>query len=126
MSFNWADFLTLADVLVRQRDTLAAEEACLRTAMSRAYYSAFGTACNFVTAKREFSLTRTGKDHRRLIDHFKNSPDRDRKQIGNWLDRVFDNRKRADYEDSIPDPLRLSFASLQQAQNILNGIRKLP
>ncbi len=44
MSFAWVEYLTLAEVLVRQRDTLADAEACCRAAISRAYYAVYGAA----------------------------------------------------------------------------------
>ena len=46
MSFNWTDFLTLADALVRAPNSPGPEEASLRSAISRAYYAAFHVARN--------------------------------------------------------------------------------
>lgn len=126
MSFDWADYLELADVIVQQRSALGTEEACLRAAISRAYYSAFITARNFVDVKREVILTRRGQDHHLVIDHFKNSADRNRRQIGSWLDRLAINRRKADYENVILGPLPMAMSSVQQARNVLSAIVALP
>ena len=46
MSFDWTEYLNLADILVRDRASYTNEEACFRAAISRAYYYAFCSARN--------------------------------------------------------------------------------
>jgi uncharacterized protein (UPF0332 family) len=41
MSFDWADYLRLAESLVSNPNAPGPEEAALRAAISRAYYAAF-------------------------------------------------------------------------------------
>lgn len=99
MSFDWADFLTFADALVRDPKSPGPEEASLRSAISRAYYAAFHVARNFGWDRREFTLTGTGHDHWLVMNYFRSSPDRTRRKIGVDLDRLYDNRTSADYDD---------------------------
>jgi hypothetical protein len=60
MSFNWSDFLTLADALPRNPSSAGPEEASLRSAISRAYYAAFCGARDFARDKGEIILTYPG------------------------------------------------------------------
>ena len=46
MSFAWREYLTVAEALLRARNTFAPPEARYRTAISRAYYAAYGAARN--------------------------------------------------------------------------------
>jgi hypothetical protein len=46
MSFDWADYLKLAEALTQAPTVPGPEEAALRAAMSRAYYAAFCSARN--------------------------------------------------------------------------------
>ena len=44
MSFDWREYLVLAEALLQARTSLAQEEACCRAAVSRAYYAVYGAA----------------------------------------------------------------------------------
>ena len=46
MSFDWREYLVLAEALLQARTRLAQEEACCRAAVSRAYYAVYGVARN--------------------------------------------------------------------------------
>ena len=126
MSFDWADFLTLADALVCDPDSPGPEEASLRTAISRAYYAAFRVALNFGRDKGEFTPTQTGQDHRLVRDHFRSSSQRIRRKIGLDLGRLYDNRRNADYDDVLSGrPDSLAQSSVAVAQNVLNALSSL-
>ena len=92
MSFDWVDFLTLADALVHDPNSPGPEEASLRSAISRAYYAAFHVARNFGRDRGEFTPTETGQDHWLVKRHFISSSDRTRQKIGLDLDRLYDYR----------------------------------
>jgi uncharacterized protein (UPF0332 family) len=69
MSFDWADYLKLAEGLQANPDMPGPREASLRTATSRAYYAAFQCAIDF--AKSEgFQPKYTGEDHWGIKRHF--------------------------------------------------------
>jgi uncharacterized protein (UPF0332 family) len=126
MSFNWVDFLTLADALVRDPNSPGPEEASLRSAISRAYYAAFHVARNFGRDRGEFIPTGTGQDHWLVMNHFRSSPDRIRRKIGLDLDRLYDNRASADYDDVLAGrPIALAQSSVAVARNVLNALNSL-
>jgi uncharacterized protein (UPF0332 family) len=129
MSFNWEDYLILAEVLLKGRSTLASEEACLRSAISRSYYSVFICARNFAASRGELAPTGTGRDHGLIREHFKRSSDRNRKQIYAYLNRLSKSRKTADYDNIIKSPhalLLLAQFSINQAKDVLKTLRALP
>lgn len=126
MSFDWADFLTLADALVRDPNSPGPEEASLRTAISRAYYAAFRAARNFGRDRGEFTPTETGRDHWLVMNYFRSSPDRICRKIGLNLDRLYDNRTSADYDDVLAGrPVALARSSVAVARNVLNALNSL-
>ncbi len=126
MSFDWADFLTLADALVHDPNSPGPEEASLRSAISRAYYAAFRVARNFGRDKGEFTPTQTGQDHWPVMNHFRSSPDRTRRKIGLDLDRLYDNRTSADYDDVLTGrPIPLAQSSVAVARNVLDALNSL-
>jgi hypothetical protein len=49
MSFNWSDYLLLAEAMTKKPNTPGPKEAALRAAVSRAYYAAFCASRNFVS-----------------------------------------------------------------------------
>ena len=126
MSFNWTDFLTLADALVRDPNSPGPEEASLRSAISRAYYAAFHVARNFGRDRGEFTPTETGRDHWLVKHHFMSSSVRTRQKIGLDLDRLYDYRTSADYDDVLAGrPISLAQSSVAVARNVLNTIHSL-
>jgi uncharacterized protein (UPF0332 family) len=51
MTFDWREYLTLAENLCTNSHTFPNQEACFRVAISRAYYAAFCTARNYSTLR---------------------------------------------------------------------------
>jgi len=126
MSFDGADFLTLADALVCDPNSPGPEEASLRSAISRAYYAAFLVARNFGRDRLEFTPTGTGRDHWIVMNHFRSSPDRIRRKIGLDLDRLYDYRTSADYDDILAGrPVALAQSSVAIAHNVLAALASL-
>ena len=126
MSFNWAEFLTLADALLRDPNSPGPEEAALRSAISRAYYAAFCSGRNFARDKENFVPQGTAEDHKRLSVHFRKNRDRTRKKIATDLNRLRDYRNRADYDDVLPGrPISLAQSSVAVARNVLKALNSL-
>jgi uncharacterized protein (UPF0332 family) len=126
MSFDWADFLTFADVLLREPNSPGPGEASLRSAISRAYYAAFCSARNFARDREGLMPHRTPRDHQRIMAHFQMAPDRTRRKIGIDLSRLRDNRNRADYDDVlVGEPISLAQSSIDIARNVLNALNSL-
>jgi uncharacterized protein (UPF0332 family) len=126
MSFDWSDFLKLAESLARAERASSLEEAALRSAVSRAYYAAYCASRNHARDLGEIILTRGSKDHGIVQDHYQHSRVRDYQKIGAWLERLRDNRNCADYDDVLQENLKsLTQSSLAQARNVfrlLNGL----
>lgn len=118
--FDWREYLDLAKLLRRPGSTISGNEACLRSAISRAYYSVFCYLRPLATRER-LILTSSGRDHGLLLNHFKNSKDSAHKAIGKRLSRLFSYRKQADYEDFIHSNItKLAIASINMAEQALN------
>ena len=82
MSFDWADYLQLAEALARNPALPGPEEAALRSAISRAYYATYCSARDLAAGRGELTLTRLSSDHARVIDHFRYDSAPTRQQIG--------------------------------------------
>ena len=124
--FDWADYVNLAESMVRERTRLANDEACYRAAISRAYYGAFCAARNRARDAEGLTVGNTGANHNLVRSHFQRAPDRPRRQIGLWLDRLRADRNEADYSDrNIHDAARRCTAALAQARNTLNTLQTL-
>jgi uncharacterized protein (UPF0332 family) len=102
MSFDWADYLVLAKGLATDPGTPGPCEAALRSAASRAYYSAFQCALDFA-CREGFQASETGQDHKDVQDHFRGSTrlDKTRGHIATELGRLLKHRTQADYKSTL-------------------------
>ncbi len=125
MSFNWADYLSLAEALFKTPNTPGPDEASFRSAISRAYYAAFCNARNFARDREGLNLPQTAKDYQLVIAHFQGSQDPTRRKIARNLRRLRDHRNKADYEDSLTRPNALTQSALTLARNLLNSLKTL-
>ena len=125
VSFDWSEYLNLANKLIRSGSVLSADEACQRTAISRAYYAAYCQARNLARDRGWVILTGKTKDHAIVKNHFKNSRQRNKKRIGIILERLRDARNDADYEDVLNNPDRIAWASIKQATEIFRLLSSL-
>ena len=125
MSFAWSEYLTVAEALIHGRGTLAPEEACCRAAISRAYYAAFGVARNHARDNEGLSLQRTGRDHQRVLLHYRRRPDRAHQEIAELLFRLRRQRNQADYDDQRPATVTGAHTALRRARQVLVGLETL-
>jgi len=125
MSFNWSEYLNLAQELVGQTGTPAGQEARQRSALSRAYYAAFCQARNHLRDKEGHSLPGGGQVHVYVRDQFRNSSDPMRNQIGQNLNRLRIDRNKADYDDSVPRLDTMTVRDMTLAQRVLAMLSKL-
>jgi hypothetical protein len=126
MNFDWTEYLNLAEVIYEQRKSLAQEEACMRTAISRGYYAAYGAACNFVETRKELELDHSGDNHGEVSTHFNRSPIKERKEIGTWLVRLRANRNKADYRNDMKENITaMTEVSLRKARELIILLNKL-
>jgi hypothetical protein len=126
MSFDWADYLKLAEALTRDPVSPGPEEASLRTAISRAYYAAYRNASNLAASRGEIILSGLASDHGFVINHFQNAADPTRQKIGARLSRLRGNRNKADYDDVFPGrPADTARSSVTLARNVLAALSSL-
>ncbi len=102
--FNWGEYLRLASELATRSD----DEAALRSAISRAYYAAYGRAAAYLVARGEFA--NRAVTHRNVWEAFKDSSGTARLEIWTFGLRLKDQRVKADYH-------RLFRGSLAHAAN---------
>jgi hypothetical protein len=125
MSFDWSEYLDLAQELVGQIAGPASQEARSRTALSRAYYAAFKKAYNYLRGL-DSSIVFVRQDiHTYVIEKFLYSPDNLCKEIGANLDRLRRERNRADYEDTIPQLDSITMKALKQAAKVITNLARL-
>ncbi|UQA57776.1 hypothetical protein [Polyangium aurulentum] len=118
--FDWTLYLKLAERLYAS----AADEADLRSAVSRAYYAAFNEARQYV--RREFPEVFIDKDaaaHGKVWDTLA-SKGRSREEVetgrrGNMLRR---DRNKADYDGTVPVKHNQVRLVIRQANDIIDAL----
>jgi len=99
MAFDWQRFVELARGFQQQADTASDVEALLRTALSRAYYGAFGHARNYAQRWLKFTPHGTEEDHRALRNFLWTKK---RQNLARSLDQLRSWRNSSDYDDDLP------------------------
>ena len=119
MAFDWAEFLTLAKELAQRP-----EEASLRSAVSRAYYAAFGKARAFLQAEG-VSFVSDASDHALVWEAFRSSSDDVRYYIGVDGTGLRNSRNRADYDAEVSDIQARAQRAVRKAEDIFNSLERL-
>lgn len=126
MAFNWKDFLTFAENIKASPDTPGPQEAALRSAVSRAYYAAFQAALEFSVSEK-FLPQWSGEDHFAVRRYFQQYAPKSsvRSKIALELQRLYDNRRKADYSKTILNPVSLADWSIKSSQVIFLNLDQL-
>src|SRR4028119_31373 len=108
MRFEWSEYLNLAQELAATNsDSSANREAKLRSAISRAYYSTFCLARNYLRdIEKDGTLFRKNRDineHQYVAKEFIDHPTKLKNmvKIGENLSRLRELRNRSEYEDTM-------------------------
>jgi uncharacterized protein (UPF0332 family) len=125
MSFAWQDYLTLAEALLQARTTLAPEEACCRTAISRAYYAVYNIACTRAQTHEGLQLPATGDAHQRVIMHYFRGPSPLHRAIGDSLRQLRSVRNRADYDAQFDQAVARAGFVVQRARTLMTQLQAL-
>ncbi len=127
MSFNWAEYLSVAETLCGMlvAGPPAGIEARQRAGVSRAYYAAYVSARNRLRDVDGVPIPTTGNPHRFVADQYVNDPDPVRVQIGIDLGRLRAARNRCDYDDIVRQLPRLPRRSIGRAAQILAELGRL-
>jgi hypothetical protein len=124
MSFDWTEFLALAEALQFAPDSWGSPEATLRSAASRAYYAAFHCALNFARSDG-FVPSYSGDDHKKIQAYFRNyePPDPTRKKIALDLHRLLNHRH--DVNILSRQPVSLACQAIGMAKSALKNLDSL-
>ena len=127
MKFDWSEYFYLAKELAE-----TSKEAELRSAVSRAYYSAFCLARNYLRDIQQYPQLWLKKTyeldaHQYVAEKFiyNQSKSQIMIEIGKDLNRLRKMRNKADYEDTIFNLQREARTALMLAQNIISALSKL-
>jgi uncharacterized protein (UPF0332 family) len=124
MSFDWSEYLNLAQELTGQAVSPSSQEAKLRSAISRAYYAAFCKARNHLRDKEGLPIQKIDV-HQYVRNRFKSSPDKVRKKVGENLNRMRKDRNKADYDDEVPRLAAMTVKTLKLADQVIRRLRNL-
>jgi uncharacterized protein (UPF0332 family) len=152
MSFDWSDYLIIAQELAsqttvssntrsnikvqllnvinrtfRKARTRSLDEAKLRCAISRAYYGAFRKARNHLRDKdhQPPNALLQRNTHQNVINLFNRSSDVNRLMIAQFLKDLRAARNKADYDDAVPHLPGLTMTALLQSEQVLDLLKTL-
>lgn len=126
MSFDWLDYLRLAQFLAGVSKNSPGQEANFRAAVSRAYYAAFCKARNFLRdVDKDSQVTGTRDIHSYVLDQFMKSPDQTRGRIAINLERLRRYRNMADYDDTMTISQANVIKTLKQAEEVIADLDSL-
>lgn len=120
MSFNWKDYLSLAKELL-----VMDNEAKLRSSISRAYYSVFCKARNYLEDIGKIQRSRSGIVHKLVIEVLRSLNDKTSYQIAINLDRLRVDRNKSDYDDVFPNIIYQAEMDIELAQETFELIESL-
>ncbi|WP_372589300.1 hypothetical protein QQE94_00610 [Fervidobacterium pennivorans subsp. shakshaketiis] len=134
-SFDWRDFLKLAEELIDDCDKSRLDEAIKRTAISRAYYGVFNLTKQLAINYLYFHAEKSAEDHKRLRDFFynyanaikENISDSDYKQLVVFLNYLEDLRRwrnECDYDETVKNLDAKLQNALKKSHFILNVLDK--
>jgi uncharacterized protein (UPF0332 family) len=125
MSFDWTEYLKLAEELVAQTAGQSSEEARQRCAISRAYYAAFKTAFTFLCQEIQYFQFEKEGVHEKVRQKFKDRDDQTSVRISENLLRLSLDRNKADYVPEV-DALPGTVAkALIVAQSVIDDLKTL-
>jgi len=124
MTFDWSNFLAVAERLATGELQIPEREACLRSAISRAYYSVFGVARSH--AREDRVRTRmSGAEHGEVILFFSTRYGTVGEEIAAKINTLRRLRNRADYDDVFEELDQSSIHSLSAAREVLTLLATL-
>ncbi|MBA4385463.1 MAG: hypothetical protein C0410_12065 [Anaerolinea sp.] len=127
MPFTWKDFLAFAENIYASPETPGPREAALRSAASRAYYAAFQAALE-LGKNSGYLPTHTGEDHHKIREHYRKftPPQENAKIISLQLDRLYDLRRQADYDNLLKQkPEYLAYNAISMAKIVFKCLDEI-
>lgn len=129
MSFDWLHYYTLAQDLIGIKPSHPVnEEAKLRAAISRAYYAAHWITRNYLKEKYNF-VPGKGDEHGGIWRELYKGPPKYPESfimLGSQLERLYDYRRKADYEANLSvNMVTTAKTALQMANKIISTFHKV-
>jgi hypothetical protein len=115
--FNWSNFLDIATELSGRAD-----EASLRSAISRAYYAAYNIACDLSETLKVPKYDNVQGSHQVVWNNYQASRSKNLRKAGVDGDRLRQRRTRADYHSSFKTISQDALDSVQDAQKIVTAL----
>lgn len=127
MSFDWAEYLALAEELSGGSPPRlpAGVEARQRAAVSRAYYAGFILARNRLRAIDGVRGPAGSNPHLFVAQQYGQAGNPTRAAIGAALGRLRVARNQCDYDDAVPQLPGLLHASLTRATQVVTNLQRL-
>lgn len=101
MSFDWRQFLTIANILYNDGSRNASlSEAYFRSTIGRAYYSVHCHSRNYGMAHGK-TFTTSRNVHFEVIEYYSRQSDKNLQRVGRSLQRLHGWRKKCDYHDNL-------------------------
>lgn len=127
MSFDWAEYLSVAETLcgLPASGPIPGVEAHQRAGVSRAYYAGYVSARNRLRDIDQVLIPATVNPHIFVANEYAKSGDTVRAQIGIELSRLRRDRNRCDYDDIILQLSQLTRRSLVRAAAVLTDLKRL-
>jgi uncharacterized protein (UPF0332 family) len=116
--FDWREYLELAKALAGMQTAGYSQEAAERSAVSRAYYAAFGCARNYAQNALGFTPQAGSEDHRRLREHFRQQG---LLRLASDLNRLRAWRNACDYEQQVAQLSNYVRVGIQLASTIIQA-----
>ena len=120
MSFDWSNFVVLADEL-RTLNCRGGVEARLRSSISRGYYGVFHLL-RLRLQKEGLKFSGNVETHQEIVQALRTSPDRRRFGLGVDIGRLRNYRNRADYEDQISNVAQMEGEVAMLRESLLRKI----
>ena len=126
MTFDWEQFLTLAENWYSSPPSSLAE-ATYRSVISRAYYSAYHVAFSVAEQDPKFVAKSTGEDHGNVMRFFDGATDKEHKRIATNLRTLREMRTHADYKNPYPNPdiQKEAQSAIRYALEILDLLKEI-
>ena len=126
MSFDWSEYLTLAQELTSASISSPIQEAHLRAAISRAYYAAFCKARNYLHNKDGYLTPRGTNAHLDVIMKFERSSNMGRRKVGALLRSLRGIRNLVDYEEIFPgNQLGRTQGALSESERVIRLLQTI-
>ncbi len=109
--------------LAKKLSTFVDNEACLRSAVSRAYYASLYKSIRFAEGKGATFLCKGKSEiHREVVDYFKYNGDIFFDLVSAELGRLRKDRNNCDYDDNVKNIKKTAENAIIDAEAIFNKI----